>query len=285
MRKLKIAIQKSGRLRDESLKLLKQSGVSVDNGQDQLKTCATNFPLEIYYLRNSDIYQYLIDGVVDVAILGENTLYENGSKLPVVSKLGFSKCRVSMAVPKEVEVENVSYFEGKQIATSYPKTLEKFLSINKISASIHKISGSVEIAPNIGLADAIMDIVSSGNTLFKNGLKESTTVLESEAVMVKGAELASDLEALIDQLNFRINAVLGAKQSRYVLMNVPNDKIAAISQLLPVLKSPTIMPLAMEGWSSLHTVISENEFWPVIDGLKAQGAEGILVLPIEKIIL
>ncbi len=285
MRKLKIAIQKSGRLREESLKLLKQSGISVDNGQDQLKTCATNFPLEIYYLRNSDIYQYLIDGVVDIAILGENTLYENGSNLPVVCKLGFSKCRVSMAVPKEVKVEGVSYFEGKQIATSYPKTLEKFLSSNEISASIHKISGSVEIAPNIGLADAIMDIVSSGNTLFKNGLKESTVVLESEAVLVKGDKLDADLVALIDQLNFRINAVLGAKQSRYVLMNVPNDKIDAISQLLPVLKSPTIMPLAMEGWSSLHTVISENEFWPVIDGLKAQGAEGILVLPIEKIIL
>lgn len=285
MRKLKIAIQKSGRLREESLKLLKQSGISVDNGQDQLKTCATNFPLEIYYLRNSDIYQYLIDGVVDIAILGENTLYENGSNLPVVCKLGFSKCRVSMAVPKEVKVEGMSYFEGKQIATSYPKTLEKFLSSNEISASIHKISGSVEIAPNIGLADAIMDIVSSGNTLFKNGLKESTVVLESEAVLVKGDKLDADLVALIDQLNFRINAVLGAKQSRYVLMNVPNDKIDAISQLLPVLKSPTIMPLAMEGWSSLHTVISENEFWPVIDGLKAQGAEGILVLPIEKIIL
>lgn len=285
MRKLKIAIQKSGRLREESLKLLKQSGISVDNGQDQLKTCATNFPLEIYYLRNSDIYQYLIDGVVDIAILGENTLYENGGNLPVVCKLGFSKCRVSMAVPKEVKVEGMSYFEGKQIATSYPKTLEKFLSSNEISASIHKISGSVEIAPNIGLADAIMDIVSSGNTLFKNGLKESTVVLESEAVLVKGDKLDADLVALIDQLNFRINAVLGAKQSRYVLMNVPNDKIDAISQLLPVLKSPTIMPLAMEGWSSLHTVISENEFWPVIDGLKAQGAEGILVLPIEKIIL
>ncbi|MFT5824341.1 MAG: ATP phosphoribosyltransferase [Crocinitomix sp.] len=285
MRKLKIAIQKSGRLKEDSLKLLKQSGISVDNGQDQLKTSATNFPLEIYYLRNSDIYQYLIDGVVDIAIVGENLLYENSSTLPVVCKLGFSKCRVSMAVPKDIDVTGLSYFEGKQIATSYPNTLRKYLGSNQISASIHKISGSVEIAPNIGLADAIMDIVSSGNTLFKNGLKETNTVLQSEAVLVKGHNLSNDLDEIVAQLNFRLKAVLGAKQSRYVLMNVPNSKIEAISQLLPVLKSPTIMPLALEGWSSLHTVISENEFWSAIDQLKAEGAEGILVLPIEKIIL
>ena len=282
---LKIAIQKSGRLHDNSLKLLKDCGINAENGTDRLKVRAQNFPLEILYLRNSDIPQYLEDGVADIAIVGENLLIEKQKKIDKVAPLGFSKCRVSLAVPKNVEVSDLSYFNGKKIATSYPNTLTEFLKDNGIEAEIHRISGSVEIAPNIGLADAICDIVSSGSTLFKNGLKEVETILNSEAVLAASQKLSSDKKSILDQLVFRIQAVLQAKNTKYILMNVPNNKIDAVSNILPVLKSPTVLPLAIEGWSSLHSVIEESKFWNVIDELKAAGAEGILIAPIEKIIL
>lgn len=282
---LKIAIQKSGRLNEDSLKLLKNCGIAVANGRDQLKVEVSNFPMEILYLRNSDIPQYLEDGVVDIAIIGENLLVEKQKKVDKVMPLGFSKCRVSLAVPKEVKDTSLTYFEGKKIATSYPNTLNAFLKENGVNADIHIISGSVEIAPNIGLADGILDIVSSGSTLFKNGLKETQVVLKSEAVLVKSLKLSKEKEAVLDRLLFRIQSVLRAKNSKYVLMNVPNNKIEEVSNILPVLKSPTVMPLAEEGWSSLHSVIDEDQFWSVIDELKNAGAEGILIIPINKMVL
>lgn len=285
MSKLKIAIQKSGRLNQESLQLLKACGISIDNGKDQLKVSAPNFPLEILYLRNSDIPQYLEDGVVDIAILGENLLIEKQKEVSIIEKLGFSKCKVSLAVPKEIETDDLSYFEGKKIATSYPNTLNQFLAKNNINAEVHIISGSVEIAPNIGLADGICDIVSSGSTLFKNGLRETQVILKSEAVLAKSKTLSAEKEEILDRLLFRMKSVLRAKNSKYILMNVPNDKIEVVSSILPVLKSPTILPLAEKGWSSLHSVIDEAEFWNVIDELKNAGAEGILIVPIDKMVL
>lgn len=285
MSKLKIAIQKNGRLNEDSLKLLKNCGIKIQNGKDQLKVVADNFPLEILYLRNSDIPQYLEDGTVDIGIIGENLLIEKQKKIEIVERLGFSKCRVSLAVPKDIVSNDINYFEGKKIATSYPFTLQSFLDKNKIKADIHTISGSVEIAPNIGLADGICDIVSSGNTLFKNGLKETQVILKSEAVLVKSSKLSTSAQEILDRLLFRINAVNKARDNKYVLMNVPNDQIANISKILPVLKSPTILPLAEEGWSSLHSVISENQFWEVIDELKKLGAEGILIVPIDKMVV
>ena len=283
--KLKIAIQKSGRLNQDSLKLLKDCGISFNNGKDQLKVSISNFPMEILYLRNSDIPQYLEDGVVDIAIVGENLLIEKQKKVAVIEKLGFSKCRISLAVPKEVKDESLNYFNGKKIATSYPNTLKSYFDQNNIQADIHIISGSVEIAPNIGLADGICDIVSSGSTLFKNGLKETQLILKSEAVLVKSLQLDVAKEAILAKLLFRMQAVLRAKSTRYILMNVPNEKIKELSNILPVLKSPTILPLAQEGWSSMHSVINENEFWEVIDELKGAGAEDILVIPIDKMVL
>ena len=285
MSKLKIAIQKSGRLNEDSLKLLKSCGIKVDNGKDQLKVDVPNFPMEILYLRNSDIPQYLEDGVADIAIVGENLLIEKRRKVEVIQKLGFSKCRVSLAVPKEVENADLSYFQGKKIATSYPNTVQNFLNEKGIKSDIHTISGSVEIAPNIGLADGICDIVSSGSTLFKNGLKETEVILKSEAVLAASSDLNEEKQAILDKLLFRIRAVLKAKNSKYILLNVPNEKIEEVSRILPVLKSPTILPLAEEGWSSLHSVIDEEKFWEVIDELKDAGAEGILVVPIDKIVL
>ncbi|MBW2938473.1 ATP phosphoribosyltransferase [Aureisphaera sp. CAU 1614] len=282
---LKIAIQKSGRLHDQSLQLLKDCGINVENGNDQLKVTAQNFPLEILYLRNSDIPQYLEDGVADIAIVGENLLLEKQKQIEIIEKLGFSKCRVSIAVPKEISAYTLQFLNGKKIATSYPNTLQNYLDKKGLSAEIHLISGSVEIAPNIGLADAICDIVSSGSTLFKNGLREVETILFSEAVLAKSQKLPSAKEAILNKLVFRIKAVLEAKNKKYILMNVPNNKIEAVSQILPVMKSPTILPLAIEGWSSLHSVIDETQFWEVIDELKNAGAEGILIAPIEKIIL
>lgn len=284
MNKLKIAIQKSGRLKEDSLNLLKQCGISIDNGKDQLKASASNFPLEVYYLRNSDIPKYIEDGVVNLGIIGENLLYELDSSLEIIQKLGFSKCRVSLAIPRDVQATNSSFFNNKKIATSYPNTVKKYLSSKGINCDTHKISGSVEIAPNIGLADGICDIVSSGSTLFKNGLKELEVILKSEAVLVQEPSPNETVQELIDRLNFRIKAVLRAKSSKYILMNVPNEKIEEVTGLLPVLKSPTVLPLAQAGWSSLHSVIDENDFWNVIDQLKDAGAEGILVAPIEKII-
>jgi ATP phosphoribosyltransferase len=285
MSKLKIAVQKSGRLNEDSLQLLKDCGIRVDNGKDQLKVTVPNFPIEILYLRNSDIPQYLEDGIVDVAVLGENLLIEKQKEVDIVKRLGFSKCRVSLAIPKDVENNSLSYFEGKKIATSYPNTLSAFLKKNNINAEIHTISGSVEIAPNIGLADGICDIVSSGSTLFKNGLKETEIILKSEAVLVKSLKINTKQEEILDRLLFRIEAVLRAKNTKYILMNVPNDKIQEVSKILPVLKSPTILALSEKGWSSLHSVIEEEEFWNVIDQLKNAGAEGILIVPIDKMVL
>ena len=285
MSKLKIAIQKSGRLNEESLKLLKSCGIKVDNGRDQLKVAVPNFPLEILYLRNSDIPKYLEDRVSDIAIIGENLLFEQEKQVDIICKLGFSKCRVSLAIPKENKSNGISFFEGKKIATSYPNTVNKYLKLKNIKAKIHKISGSVEIAPNIGLADGICDIVSSGSTLFKNGLKETEVILRSEAVLASAKNLSTDKRRILDKLVFRIESVLRAKNSKYILMNVPNEKIDVVSEILPVLKSPTVLPLAKEGWSSLHSVIDEDQFWEVIDELKVAGAEGILVVPIDKMVM
>lgn len=282
---VRIAIQKSGRLNEDSLSLLKSCGISIDNGKDQLKAAARNFPMEVFYLRNGDIPQYMRDGVVDLAILGENLLAEKGEDLKVVEQLGFSKCRVSIAVPKNVRFKGVQDLEGKRIATSYPNTINNFLAANKIKAELHIINGSVEIAPNIGLADAICDIVSSGSTLFKNNLKEVVEIARSEAVLVQAPSVSNEVEQTIQKLRFRIQSVLRAKQSKYILLNAPNDKIESISSILPVLKSPTVLPLAQKGWSSMHSVINAEDFWEVIDQLKEAGAEDILVCPIEKMVL
>ena len=282
---VRIAIQKSGRLNQNSLALLKSCGISIDNGKDQLKAAARNFPMEVFYLRNGDIPQYMRDGVVDLAILGENLLVEKGEKLKVIEHLGFSKCRVSIAVPKSIQFDGVNDLSGKRIATSYPNTVNAFLKANSIKADLHIINGSVEIAPNIGLADAICDIVSSGSTLFKNNLKEVIEIGNSEAVLVQAPKVSKEAHQTIEKLRFRIQSVLRAKQSKYILLNAPNDKIDSISKILPVLKSPTVLPLAKEGWSSLHSVINAGDFWEVIDRLKSAGAEDILVCPIEKMVL
>lgn len=285
MNTLKIAIQKSGRLHDESIQILKDCGISIYNGNDQLKVTASNFPLEVYYLRNSDIPQYLIDGVVDIAIVGDNLLVEKGQNIQIAEKLGFSKCKVSVAVPKNFNYNSIQDLNGLRVATSYPKTVVDYFSSEGISVDIHQISGSVEIAPNIGLSDAIVDIVSSGSTLFKNGLKEVEVILKSEAVLAVSPQISEEAKQVLAKLQFRIQAVLRSRKSKYILMNVPNDKISEISKILPVLKSPTVMPLAEEGWSSVHSVIDEDKFWEVIDQLKEAGAEGILVCPIEKMVM
>jgi len=285
MSTLKIAIQKSGRLNEDSIQILKDCGISINNGNDQLKASASNFPLEVLYLRNSDIPQYLIDGVVDAAIVGDNLLVEKGKNIEVAEKLGFSKCKVSVAVPKNFEYNSVKDLDGLRIATSYPNTVLDFFNSKNVTVDLHQISGSVEIAPNIGLADAIVDIVSSGSTLFKNNLKEVEVIFKSEAVLAVSPKITTENKAILDKLQFRIQSVLRARKSKYILMNVPNNKIELINKILPVLKSPTVMPLAQEGWSSVHTVIEEDRFWEVIDQLKDAGAEGILVCPIEKMVL
>ena len=281
---IRIAIQKSGRLNIDSMALFKSCGISIDNGKDQLKAAARNFPMEVFFLRNGDIPQYLQDGVVDLAIVGSNLLVEKGNDLDIIEPLGFSKCKVSIAIPKGIPFNGIHDLADKKIATSYPNTVNQFLEKKGIQADIHVISGSVEIAPNIGLADAICDIVSSGSTLFKNNLKEVIEILKSEAVLVQAPNLNSEQQLLIDKLQFRIQAVLRAKQSRYILLNLPNEQIEAVSAILPVLKSPTVLPLAQEGWSSIHSVINSGDFWEVIDQLKAAGAEDILVCPIEKMV-
>ena len=281
---IRIAIQKSGRLNTESLALLKSCGIAIDNGKDQLKASARNFPVEVFFLRNGDIPQYLRDGVVDLAILGSNTLVEKGIDLEIIEQLGFSKCRVSIALPKGISYNGVKDLAGKKIATSYPNTVKQFLKEQQIEADLHIINGSVEIAPNIGLADAICDIVSSGSTLFKNNLTEVVKILDSEAVLVQGTKLTEEQERLIETIRFRIQAVLRAKKSKYILLNAPNDRIDEIAGILPVLRSPTVLPLAEEGWSSIHSVINAGDFWEVIDQLKAAGAEDILVCPIEKMV-
>ena len=283
--KLKIAVQKSGRLTEDSLKLLKECGISINNGGDQLKAAARNFPVEILYLRNSDIPQYVADGVADVAILGENVVIEKRKDIRLVERLGFSRCRLSMAVPKGVNYEGPEFFNGKRIATSYPNSLSDFLRQNNLEAEIHEISGSVEIAPNIGLADAICDLVSTGSTLFSNGLKEVEVILKSEACLVANKNLSPEVQQILDNLLFRFRSVLASRKNRYILLNAPNDRIPDIIEVLPGMKSPTIMPLIEEGWSSIHSVIGETDFWTVIDQLKACGAQGILVMPIEKMVL
>jgi ATP phosphoribosyltransferase len=284
MNKLTIAIQKSGRLLDDSLQLLRDCGLKIETSNGALKSEVSNFPLEILFLRNSDIPQYIIDGVVDLAIVGENLLIEKGGGIDSLLPLGFSKCKVSLAVPKSSEILCVKDFEGKKIATSYPVTLQKYLDESNVNADIHTISGSVEIAPNIGLADGICDIVSSGNTLFMNGLKELEVILRSQAVLVSNSNLSTSKKGILDKLLFRIKAVLASKNSKYILLNAPNDRLKEITEILPGMRSPTILPLAVSGWSSVHSVIGEEQFWDTIDALKEAGAEGILVVPIEKMV-
>lgn len=283
--KLRIAIQKSGRLNEDSLKILKDAGISIDNGKEQLKASSRNFPLEVMYLRNGDIPQYLRDGVVDVAIIGENVLIEKGKDIIQGEKLGFSKCRVSLAVPKAMKYNGINHLDGKKIATSYPNTVNEFLEKKGITAELHIINGSVEIAPNIGLADGICDIVSSGSTLFKNGLKEVEVMLKSEAVLAISPKISEGRQEILEKLQFRLKSVLNARTSKYILLNAPNENLENIIKLLPGMRSPTVLPLAEEGWSSIHTVINEERFWEVIDELKQNGAEGILVAPIEKMVL
>mgnify|MGYP003667505223 FL=1 len=285
MTKLRIAIQKSGRLNEDSLRLIKDCGISIDNGKDQLKASSQNFPLEVFYLRNGDIPQYLRDGVVDIAIIGENVLIEKGEDLQFVERLGFSKCKVSLAIPKNQEYNGMEFFKGKRIATSYPNTVKKYLNEKGINTDIHIINGSVEIAPNIGLADGICDIVSSGSTLFKNNLKEVEVLLKSEAVLTVSPKISEEAQRILDKLQFRIKSVLKGRNSKYVLLNAPNDKLDDILNVLPGMRSPTVLPLAEEGWSSVHSVINKNEFWEIIDELKEKGAQGILVCPIEKMVL
>ncbi|NVJ89996.1 MAG: ATP phosphoribosyltransferase [Flavobacteriaceae bacterium] len=285
MNNLRIAVQKSGRLNEDSMRILKDIGISIDNGKDQLKAFSRNFPIEVFYLRNGDIPQYLRDGVVDAAIIGENVLIEKGNDIEFVERLGFSKCRVSIAVPKESNDNSLQDLAGKRIATSYPETVKKFMSEKGIEAQLHIINGSVEIAPNIGLADGICDIVSSGSTLFKNGLKEIEVLLTSEAVLAVSPKIDDDRKAILEKIQFRIQSVLKGRQAKYVLLNAPNNKLDDILQLLPGMRSPTVLPLAEEGWSSVHSVITKDKFWEIIDELKAKGAEGILVCPIEKMVL
>lgn len=282
---LKIAIQKSGRLNDDSVKLLKDCGIDLKNGVNKLKTEAENFPLEVYFLRDDDIPQYVEDAVADIGIVGENVLFEKRKLVQIVEKLGFGKCRLSIAVGRKETYEGVAYLHGKKIATSYPVLVQKFLDENKVEAEIHEISGSVEIAPGIGLADAIVDLVSSGSTLFMNGLKEVETVLKSEAVLVRNNNLSPQKQQLLDKLLFRIRAVRKARNNKYILLNAPNESLEEIISLLPGMKSPTVLPLAEAGWSSVHSVLNENEFWEIIEKLKAAGAQGILVVPIEKMII
>ncbi len=282
---LNIAIQKKGRLFEESINLLKEAGLKIDNSKDQLKAKVRGFDAEVMFLRNSDIPKYLEDGVVDLAIIGENTIVEKGASVDVIQHLGFSRCRLSIATPKSSSYEGLQSLNGSKIATSYPNTLRAYLNENNVNAEIHLISGSVEIAPNIGLADAICDLVSSGSTLFKNGLEEQEIIQKSEACIAVNKQLSKIKLAQIDELLFRIQSVLRGRNNRYILMNVPNESIDAVSKILPVLKSPTVLPLVEEGWSSLHSVISEDDFWSVIQELKSLGAEGILVVPIEKMVV
>ena len=282
---IKIAIQKSGRLNEESLKLIKDCGINFELYRDQLKVISKNYPIKIYFFRNGDIPKYLNDGVIDLAIIGENTLNEKGYQLNIIEKLGFSKCRVSIAVPKDFEYKSVNDLNNIRIATSYPNTLKKFFKKEGIKSDLHIINGSVEISPSIGLADAICDIVSSGSTLFENNLVEVVTLFESQAVLVQSNNVKKDLCSEINNLVFRIRSVLMAKKFKYILMNAPNKSINKISQILPVLKSPTVLPLAKDGWSSIHSVIDHEDFWNMIDMLKKEGAEDILVCPIEKMVL
>jgi len=281
---LRIAIQTKGRLNEESLLLLEETGIKLIDGKRRLISSAKNFPLEVLYLRDDDIPQCVADGVADVGIVGKNEMDEQKKLVEVIKYLGFSKCRLSLAIPKDLTYQGIQWFEGKKIATSYPSILRDYLNQNNIQSDIHFIAGSVEIAPGIGLADAIFDIVSSGSTLVSNRLKEVEVVMKSEAVMIADPALSREKQAILDELIFRIESVENGKGKKYILLNAPNEKMEQIIKVLPGMTSPTLMPLAKPGWSSLHSVITESEFWEVIGNLKRNGAEGILVLPIEKII-
>jgi ATP phosphoribosyltransferase len=282
--KLRIAIQKSGRLHEDSMRLLKECGIDISNGGNKLKAAAGNFPLEVFFLRDDDIPQYVEDAVADAGIVGENVVYEKKKEVEVMEQLGFGKCRLSLAVGRN-EVFQKTALNGKRIATSYPVLLQQYLDNNKITAEIHEISGSVEIAPGIGLADAICDLVSSGSTLLTNGLKEAETILHSQAVLIQNKQLSPEKQKLLQRLQFRIRSVKKAKNNKYILLNAPDDKLNQIISLLPGMKSPTVLPLAEAGWHSVHSVIDENDFWNIIEQLKDAGAQGILVVPIEKMII
>lgn len=282
---LKIAIQKSGRLHDDSIKILRESGIELSNGLNKLRAEAFNFPLEVLFLRDDDIPQYIEDGVADAGIVGENIIHETGKKIRLVEKLQFGKCRLSIAVPKNEEFNSIKDLDGKKIATSYPVILSQFLKKNKVEAVIETVSGSVEIAPGVGLADAICDLVSSGSTLFVNGLKEVEVVMRSEAALVAREKLGKGKEDILKKLLFRIQAVKKSRNNKYILLNAPNEKIETICKILPGMKSPTILPLAEKGWSSIHSVVNEEKFWEIIEQLKDNGAQGILVVPIEKMVL
>lgn len=285
MSTLKIAIQKNGRLSDKSLELLKNCGIKVPNGGRILKATASNFPIEVLFLRDDDIPQYVEQGIADIGILGQNEVWEKGKDVVEVRTLGFAACRLSLAIPREQKYTGINYFEGKRIATSYPNILSRFFANQKINVIIEEIGGSVEIAPGIGLSDGIMDIVSTGSTLLMNGLTEVETVAKSEAVLIANRNLSSTKSEILEQLLFRNDAVLQARENKYILLNAPNDRLDTITEILPGMKSPTVLPLAKEGWSSLHSVIQEDDFWNIIGRLKNAGAEGILVVPIEKMIL
>ena len=282
---LRLAIQKSGRLSEDSLSLIKECGIDFNKSDNKLTSKAFNFPIEFLFLRDDDIPGYVSDGVADLGIVGENVLAEKGKDVEVVEKLGFSKCRLSIAVPKDFQYNGIQSLAGKNIATSYPKILGKFLDDNKVKAEIHEISGSVEIAPNIGLAEGICDLVSSGSTLISNGLKEVEIILQSQALLIGNKSISSAKRELVEQLLFRIKSVQRAKNTKYILLNAPATSVDTIISLLPGVKSPSVMPLAEEGWVSLHSVVKENEFWSIVEKLKAAGAEGILVMPIEKIVI
>ncbi|MCK5135070.1 MAG: ATP phosphoribosyltransferase [Bacteroidales bacterium] len=285
MEKLRIAIQKSGRLSEKSLALLKEAGISINNGSRKLLSVAQSFPLEVIYLRDDDIPQYVEDGVAHIGIVGENEFAEKACAVDLVERLGFSRCRLSIAIPKSESYGGIEDMDGKRIATSYPVILEKYLGEHGIKADLHVLSGSVEIAPSIGLADAIFDIVSSGSTLISNGLREVETVMHSEAVVIANRNLKELEQGLLTDLLFRIRSVMAASNNKYILLNAPNDRLKEIIDVIPGMKSPTVMPLADEGWSSVHSVLSEKEFWAVIDRLRELGAQGILVIPIEKMII
>jgi ATP phosphoribosyltransferase len=282
---IRIAVQKSGRLYDDSVQLLKECGISLRNVKDRLKTEADNFPLEVFFLRDDDIPQYVEDGVADIGIVGENVLFEKNKKAAIIERLGFGKCRLSVAIPRIQSYEGIKSLEGKRIATSYPFLVNEFLAKNQVTAEIHEISGSVEIAPGIGLADVVADLVSSGSTLLMNGLKEVEVILQSQAVLIRNGGLNEKQEEVLNKLLFRIRAVKKANNNKYVLLNAPNDKLQEIIGLLPGMKSPTVLPLAEPGWSSVHSVLSEDTFWDIIEQLKTAGAQGILVVPIEKMII
>jgi ATP phosphoribosyltransferase len=282
--KLKIALQRSGRLAEGSTEMLRKCGIGYSNGGGKLRTEAADFPLEIFFLRDDDIPDYVADGVADVGVVGENVLAEKPKSVEMVEKLGFGRCRLSIAVPKVFEYTNVNDFAGRRIATSYPKILGEFLATHKVTADIHQISGSVEIAPSIGLADAVCDLVSSGSTLFSNGLREVETVMNSQAVLIARAGLDGSAAEILAKLLFRIRSVQAASQNKYILLNAPEGKVPQISAVLPGMRSPTIVPLAEPGWVSVHSVISEHDFWDRVDSLKSAGAEGILVLSIEQMI-